>query len=189
MTTDLSAFDEADEKVSAPSAEGLQSIEQFVNRALHLINELEGLEEYAKKLRAELHDITAVKLVDALNSAGTTEFKTKDVKVTVKDFISGSLPKEADARNRALQWIESAGAADMIKNHLEADFDKKQDNMVAQVEELLESLGVEFVRQRDVHHSTLKSFASERMKNGEEIPLETLGLYAGRKADIKVLKK
>lgn len=189
MNNDMTAaFDEAAGKVSAPTVDELQSIEALVNRALSLTNELESIEEYSKKLRAELHDITAVKLVDALNAAGTTEFKTKQAKVTVKDFISGSLPKEPEARNAALRWIESVGAQDMIKNHLEADFDKKQDNLVAQVEGLLESLGIEFHRQRDVHHSTLKSFANERMKNGEEIPLEQLGLFAGRKADIKVLK-
>lgn len=189
MTSDISAFDEIDEKVSVPNVQSLQSIEQLVNRALELTNELDGLEEYAKKLRADLHDITSVRLVDAMTSAGTAEFKTKDVEVTVKDFLSGSLPKESEARSRALQWIESVGAQDLIKNHLEADFDKKQDNLVAQVEELLESIGVEFTRQRDVHHSTLKSFAGERMKNGEETPLDMLGLFAGRKADIKVLKK
>jgi hypothetical protein len=182
-------LEDAAASVAAPSVTELASIESLVNRALELMNEIEGAEEYLKQLKAELHSITTTKLVDALASAGTEEFKTKDVKVSVKDFISGSLPKDADARNRALQWIESVGASDLIKNHLEMDFDKKQDNMAGQVEEFLEQLGVEFERSRDVHHSTLKAFAGERMAKGEEIPLETLGLFAGRKADIKVLKK
>jgi hypothetical protein len=184
--TDL--MEEAMDAVSAPSASELASIESLVNRALELTRELETVDEYAKKLKAELHMITSSQLVDLLASAGTTEFKTKDVKVSVKDFISGSLPKEEGARAEAIRWIESVGAADIVKNHLEADFDKKQDNLAGQVEEFLENLGVEFVRSRDVHHSTLKSFANERMKNGEELPLETLGLFAGRKAEIKVLK-
>ena len=184
--TDL--MEEAMDGVSAPSAVELASIESLVNRALELTRELETIDEYAKKLKAELHVITSTQLVDVLASAGVSEFKTKDVKVSVKDFISGSLPKEEHARSQALQWIESVGAADIIKNHLEMDFDKKQDNLAGQVEEFLEGLGVEFHRQRDVHHSTLKSFANERMKAGEDLPLETLGLYAGRKAEIKPVK-
>lgn len=185
MTNDESLLEAAADAVAAPSVNELASIESLVNRALQLMNEIESAEDYIKQLKAELHSITTTKLVDALNSAGTTEFKTKDVKVSVKDFISGSLPKEPDARRRALQWIESVGAADLIKNHLEVDFDKKQDNVAGQVEEFLEGLGLEFDRSRDVHHSTLKAFAQERMRSGEETPLEMLGLFAGRKAEIK----
>lgn len=183
------ALESAMDQVSTPSVNELASIESLVNRALELTQEIETVEEYRKKLAAELHVITSTKLVDAMASAGTTEFKTPQVKVTVKDFISGSLPKDGEARKEALLWIEGAGAADIIKNHMEVDFDKKQDNLVARVEELLNEIGVEFMRQRDVHHSTLKSFAQERMKNGEEMPLEKLGLFAGRKADIKPVKK
>lgn len=189
MTDMHDALEDALDQVSAPSVGELSSIEALVNRALQLTNEVESVEEYLKKLKAELHVITTTSLVDALASAGTTEFRTKDVQVKVKDFISGSLPKEEIARREALQWIESVGAADIIKNHLEADFGKNQDNMVARVEELLLEMDIPFQRARDVHHSTLKSFAQERMKSGEELPLERLGLFAGRKADIKALKK
>ena len=189
MSDAATAFDEVQEAVSAPTVEGLQSIESLVNRAIDLTKQISDVEEYTKKLRAELHDITSTRLVDAMSAAGTTEFKTKDVKVKIKDFVSGSLPKDPDARYAALKWIESVGAQDIIKNHLEADFGKSQDNLVAQVEALLDNLGIEYLRQRDVHPSTLKSFANERMANGEEIPLERLGLFAGRAAEIKPIKK
>lgn len=182
---DDSLLEEAAAAVSAPSVGELASIEALVNRALQLMNEVEGAEEYLKQLKAELHSITTTKLVDALASAGTEEFKTKDVKVTVKDFISGSLPKDPSLKATALKWLEGVGAQDLIKNHLEIDFDKKQDNVAGQVEEFLEQLGLEFDRSRDVHHSSLKAFAQERMRAGEETPLETLGLFAGRKAEIK----
>ena len=112
MTID-SDMEAALDAVSTPNVNELASIESLVNRALELTKEIESIEEYLKKQRAELHVITSTKLVDALASAGTTEFKTKNVKVTVKDFISGSLPKEEEARREAIQWIESVGASDI----------------------------------------------------------------------------
>lgn len=189
MNDDNELLEAAAATIAAPSVNELASIESLVNRALQLMTEIDGVEEYGKQLKAELHSITTTKLVDALTSAGTDEFKTKGVKVSIKDFVSGSLPKDPAARASALAWLESAGAQDLIKNHLEVDFDKKQDNVAGQVEEFLQELGLEFERARDVHHSSLKAFAQERLRAGEETPLEKLGLYAGRKAEIKVIGK
>ena len=36
-----------------------------------------------------------------------------------------------------------------------------------------------------VHPMTLISHVKERLKNGDQVPLETLGLFAGRVAKIK----
>jgi hypothetical protein len=48
----------------------------------------------------------------------------------------------------------------------------------------LDSVDAEYVDQNDVPHMTLKAFARERLRNGEEVPLELLGWFAGRKASI-----
>lgn len=174
---------------SVPSDDQVKTISKLVERAYALENEITSAEEYLKRLKGELHVLTTSTLVDAMASAGSSEFITdKGLKVSVKDFISGSLPKDESLRARALMWLESVGAQDLIKNHLEADFSRNQDNLVAQVEQLLSELGVGFERKRDVHHSTLKSFANERLKKGEELPIELLGLFVGRKADIKAKK-
>ena len=47
-------------------------------------------------------------------------------------------------------------------------------------------MGVAFVEAESVHPQTLAAFAREKLKAGEEVPLDLLGLYAGRQAKVTV---
>ena len=86
----------------------------------------------------------------------------------------------------ALQWIENNGGKEIIKSTLTAEFEKgagnlERKNMAA---EALSEMGVPFIDAETVHPMTLAAFAREKLKGGEEVPIESLGLYAGRQAKI-----
>jgi hypothetical protein len=40
-----------------------------------------------------------------------------------------------------------------------------------------------------IHAQTLLAFVREKLRNGEEVPIDTLGLYAGRVAKVKAAGK
>jgi hypothetical protein len=109
-------------------------------------------------------------------------------KVTIKDFLSGSLPKDEEKRSSALEWLRDVGAEDLIKNELHAHFDRGQDNIAGHIAGALEENKIKYEQTIGVHPSTLKAYARERMERGEDVPLELLGLYAGRIAEIKEKK-
>lgn len=170
---------------AVPEAGQLASIKTVVDRALELQRNIETTDDYLKELRGELHTITTRTLPDIMASAGTSEFKSDDgTKVTIKDFVSGSLPKEEDARAAAFIWLESVEAGDLIKNTLRFDFDRGEDNMASEIKAKADELGIAFDAKRDVHPQTLAAFARERMREGLPIELERIGLVAGRAAKI-----
>lgn len=186
MTDDI----EDDLGVTAPDAGQLKSIEGLVNKALELMSNITSTEEYLSAAKAELHLLNTKTLPDAMASAGSSLFKTEaGVKVEVKPFVNGSLPKDEDKRAAALRWIESVEAGDIIKNKISIEFERGEDNLAGEVRAKLEELELAFEQKRDIHAQTLGAFARERLEKGEETPLELLGLFAGRAAKITLPKE
>ena len=175
--------------VQAPSASQLETVALPVNKAIELMNELEQIDELAKAKRAELHQLTAFTIPDAMVAAGVSEFKAMDgTKVTIKEFLNGSLPKDPELKQKALAWLEKNDGADLIKNFVNIEFGKG-DKKVSTVQDYLEDLGIPFKHDETVHPMTLAAFARERMKAGADTPLDILGLFAGRAAKIALPKE
>ena len=184
MSDDLDFDDLA---VSAPSGDQLKTIEDLVNRAFELVRNIDEYEAALKALKADLQVLTHNSIPEAMTLAGTSSFKTtKGVKVDIKDYVSGTLPKDDYARARALSWLEENGAAAIIKGTITAEFPKGEDNAAlrSQAAEALSNLHVDFYEQEGVHPQTLAAFARERVKHGEPVPFEMLGLSTGRMAKI-----
>lgn len=178
---------EGDFGKDAPDIDELSSISAKVKEAAVLARQIENLEEQLKTQRAELHQLTTKTLPDLMDSAGTSEFKTPDgLKVSVRDFINGSLPKEDANRIAALSWLEKNGARDLIKTSFALSLGRGQKDAAQELTAALAELGLDYSRKEDVHAQTLYAFARERMKSGEELPIELLGLYVGRVAKIEL---
>lgn len=181
-------IDDLDELgVYVPDESQLKNLEGLVNQAAALSRTIEELEEAVKRHKEELANLTHKAIPDAMSASGTSEFKTTTgVKVTIKDVLAGSLPKDDYKHAVALKWIEENGGKSIIKSSLMADFERGEGNLEKKnmAAEALHDLGVDFIEKETVHPMTLAAFAREKLKNGDECPLEMLGLYAGRMAKI-----
>lgn len=178
--------DELAAMAAVPEGEQLKSIATLAQQAVNLAGSIETAEQFIRAAKSELHQLTNHALPDAMAAAHTKEFMTeRGYKISINDFVSGSLPKDQEARAKALEWLKTNGAEDLIKNQLKVDFGRGQDNVAHEVLAQLLELGVDYDCERGVNHMSLTAYARERMRNGEPVPLELLGLYAGRSAKIK----
>lgn len=180
-------FDE--DFVMTPDLNQLANLERQINAAVELIKEIETYESALKAKKIELHEMSNKTIPDAMAAAGVQSFKTNaGVKVDIKEFVSGSLPKDDERRARALTWLNENGASELIKGTIVAEFPKGADNAQArnQAAEALSEIGVEFSELETIHPATLQAYARERLRLGEDVPFEILGLYAGRSAKISV---
>jgi hypothetical protein len=185
MSEDYSDFDE----VIAPDANQLRSIEQLVLQAHNLMMLIDTHEAALKTAKAELVQLTHKSIPDAMAAAGTSNFTTdKGVKVSIKEILNGTLPKDPAMRTAALKWLEEHEGRSIIKGTITAEFERGEDNSEKRnrAAEALSALSVNFVEQEGVHPQTLAAYARERIKNGEEVPLDLLGLYSGRMAKIVI---
>lgn len=170
-----------------PTKEELAVLATALQEAVMLQTTIDSIEEVLAQHKQDLHAITTRKLPDIMLAAGTLAFKTPEgAKVEIKEFMSGSLPKEPDARIAALTFLEKNGAGPLIKNSFFIAIGKGQKEELKALTKALKSVGVDYTRKEDVNAQSLYAWARERVKNGEPLPLDILGLYSGRVAKITI---
>lgn len=173
--------------VSAPSSEKLNDIEKLVNEAVARKTRIDKMKKIYDEAVKQYKELVEKKLPDMMASAGTREFTTDGgVTITIKDRMEGALPKEDEQKRKAaLQWLMDNGGAAIIKGEIVVPFDKGEHNFKEEIKRNLTDINADFFEWEEVHHMTLKSFAREKIRNGEEVPLLLLGLSSFRIAEIK----
>lgn len=175
--------------IPAPDNNQLRSVEGPINQAAALMRQIDGMETALKQMQLELATLNTKTIPEAMASAGVSEFKTTaGVKVKLHQFLSGSLPKVPAARAAALEWIHEQNADDLIKWGITVTLDRGDTDGAERTKRALRQANVGFDEKQDIHAQTLCAFARERLRNGEPVPLELLGLYAGTVAKVELPK-
>jgi len=126
---------------------------------------------------------------DAMIGAGLFSLKLDTGQsIEVADYVSGSLPKEPEAKDAAIHWLEENNGESILKTKIQVDFGKSEHNMALHVIALLREAGIEPSVDFGVHAATLQAFAREALRNGDPVDADVLGLFIGRVAKIKEVK-
>lgn len=172
-----------------------------------LAGEAEGLEtqikhheEAIKSLSERNNQIKTKELPEKMAALAMDEFTlSSGAKVAIKDFVSGSLPKDEidpdirrpedpNPRKDALDYLTEIGGGDLLKTVVSVDFGKSQHNEALDLFATLKEQGHDAKCDSNVHPATLAAFAREKLREGEEIAFDKLGLYAGKVAKITLPK-
>jgi len=188
----MSDFFDLEEGASASSdSSTMQRMMRMAAEVIEAEETIESLEENLADLKRRLNHLKTVELPDLMAENGMSSFTHSDSGrvIEVNDFVAGSLTKKAEDRKAALDWLAANGAADMIKTEITVEFGKTEHNMAKDLFAKLKADGYFVDENEGIHAQTLLAFVREKMRNGEEVPLETLGLYAGRVAKVKAAGK
>lgn len=140
----------------------------------------EALKEAQANLRALQQDI----LPELMSVAGQEQLVTADgLKVSVRDMIRGTPSRENEAA--AFRWLRDTGGGGIIKSRVEADLGKGDPERVKSALEALGGLGIKASPRETVAWQTLGALVRERLEKGNEVPLDLLGIYMWREADVK----
>jgi len=182
---------DADEFVGlgGPSTQQMSDITKKTAEAIALLDQIEDIEVALKKTKEDYNAIVQHTLPEMCISSGVWEFKTNRSKVKIKPIVSGSLPKDEVARRNALTWIDKNGGGSLIKFGLTADFGKGEKGKLRTAKAELKKLGVDAVSKIGIHPQTLCAFVRERLANGENTPLDDLGIWTGHHAKISIFGK
>lgn len=132
-------------------------------------------------LRLEREDIPML-----MAEVGLSEIKLANgKKVTLKEEVDAKIT-EAN-KPKAFAWLLDHGYGGIIKTLVAVQFGKGEHDEAAKIAATLQSKYKDHVVALDesVHHSTLKAFVKERMKEGEAIPIDLFGVYPYTMAVIK----
>ncbi len=168
---------------------GTQQEKRMADVSAAITNQTE-LEDEAERLSAKLSIVTAKLNIAntketplALTLAGISEFKTdRGFKVTVKKFVSGSIPK--DDPELGYQALREVGEDSIIKWTVTVPFGMDEEAKAMKLVEILKVLDYEPEAKIGVHTGSLKAaFGRQLLTPG--FPFTTIfGGLAGRKATI-----
>lgn len=183
---DFSVFEQVSEKQDKATLENLiKNAEEMQD----LKENIEALEGTLSELNKQYNYIAQEVIPNMLDELGMKTFELKDgSKITVKDFISGSLPKDPERFDQAIDWLKDNDLESILKTNVSLTFGKGESNMAINAVELLKEQGYEPESKYGAHPQTLYAAIRELQKDDIVVPFEMLGLYAGKKADIKLGK-
>lgn len=139
---------------------------------------LAQLADEAAALAAQKNALETVILPDLFSQAGVTEVRTDSgAKAKMGLVASGSLPKDEAKRKQAIAWLVENGYGEIIEAKVVASWSRgDRDKAEGLFEQLKSDNSVKLSLDDSVNHMTLGKLAKERVQQGLEVPLDTLGV-------------
>jgi hypothetical protein len=162
----------------------LAQVTAIVNRLRGAQERYAAAEKVLAAAKAEMQQIECVDLPEALTGSGLAELTTADgIKVSIKEGITAAI--SAENKEIAHRWLRESGFADLIKNKVEVDLGRGQDNVAGSVRSWCEENGITYKATESVHPQTLQAWVREQLSNGKSLPQDLFGVFHWRKAIIK----
>jgi hypothetical protein len=161
-----------------------------MNRLSQLADELARRKARVLLVEAELReaqksvkDIEEGTLPAVMDELGVASFQTiSGFQIEIEEAIHPSVL--VDNRQRFFHWLEEHGHGGLIKRAVTIAFNKEQGEAARALQDELMGRGYPGVKSDEsVHPSTLKSWVTHRLEDGEEIP-DTIALNPIRIAKI-----
>ncbi len=185
MADNNALFEQAGAALAASNPASAKAI-ALTNEAKSLMENIEGLNGQVSEATARLNKIRTKELPDVMSELSSSDWTNAagDRRVKLKDFVSGTLPKEAELRAAAIQWLDDNGGSGLMRTVITLVFGRSEHAKALALAAKLKLDGFDPLVESGVHPQTLQAFARERIKKGESVDAEKLGLFIGRVAEI-----
>lgn len=191
----MDVVDEFDVGPSAPK-DKLEKLADLVKEASKLADLATQLEADAKVAWKALYalighptTVQTAAIPDLMAELQLEKISVAGFDLVLVDELIGSLPKDPERREDAIRWLEKHDGAGIIQTRVGLTFSRSEHNRAISTYEALKGQGLEPELLSDVHHSTLKAYIRQRLKDGDEIEPEVLGVYVGKTVKMKESKK
>lgn len=204
---------ELDEEIvaftDAPSESEARSLTDMGRELFQVDSAIAGLEEQLEKKKSRRKELTDKELPDYFTRVGQDRMGLPefDVDLVLENFVHANIAAdwEPEKREAAFTWLEDNGHGDLIKAVLTQKYPRTAMALarwvarwIMKLRFLWEKLGgrmeddtppdgdiPEPTIEMTVPWNTLTAWAKEQIKNGAELPLDTLGVTTGRVVKIK----
>ena len=161
----------------------MTQLAELADRQLAAEKDVEAQELELKKAQAKLREISETLIPELMDELGLEEYKTASgLQVKVREDIRANISKAH--LNEAIAWLRGNGHERLIKNMFSLIAGDEAD--AHEIRRQLTDLSLEFSENPSVHPSTLSAFVREKLRNGEDIPLEVFSVHRQRVSKVSV---
>lgn len=182
VVMDYSAYDE-EEQLGHNRAAALADLATKLQEEVKEIERLTDLLDEAKQRKRMLEEKTIPEFMGGMD--GKTQLPDgRQVNITSKTYASMTGEKKA----AGMRWLEENGYGSLLSRKIIVEFTKAQQDEYNQFMEQFSKIDMplNLKEETGVHHATLSSFVNEKLKKGEELPTDVLGIY--HKKNVKVIE-
>tara|TARA_R100000315_G_C5228896_1_gene139845 strand:+ start:1473 stop:2042 length:570 start_codon:yes stop_codon:yes gene_type:complete len=184
----LDAIKAESEKFADLTTEGGSELSDLIAEANKLKGGIEDVEEQTKKAKAQLNKYLFELIPAKMAEMGLDKVEADGHTVSLKQFVSATMPKDPTEKAMALQYLRDIGKGDFIKNDVSISFGVSEDAKAVSLQAELEGNGFQTTAKTWVEPQTLKKMLRESIENGETVDLERFNAYLGTTAVIKGVK-
>ncbi len=136
-----------------------------------------------KRINVALAEVVERELPDLMLEAGMEEFTTTaGHKVAIVRGLTAGLTGKY--RAPALAWLRETGNDAIISRDVGTSFGKGEDEAADRAVSILRDAGIDVTDVENVNTSTFKALVKEMLGDGEDVPLEDLGVHQWVKSKI-----
>ena len=191
MSTEQSAppIDYFDDDLKPVADEAtLEVLTKLAQQSVELESKIAQMTVELEEKQSELGQLLRKRIPEIMKTLAMEEFKLTDgCVVSVKSEIKCGIT-EAN-KPAAFAWLEEHEFDGIIKTNVSVAFSKGEMEKAEKAVELLREDGFDAALDRSVHPSTLKSFVKERLEAGDNIPVDTFGIFEFDQAKVKLPKQ
>ena len=185
MSDVFSLFEEeaANPQAFEISKDKTKNLSSLIRLSIDAEKQIKETEDYLKDLKHKKRTIDEEDIPSLMEELGVESLQVDGNKVSIDKFVSARIPEAR--KDEAYAFLRSIGEADIIKNEVVVGFNMGQDNVAGAVVDDLTKQGLNPVQKTHIHPMTLKTWAKNRIDNGQEIDLDLFGVFQGNRAKIK----
>lgn len=185
------AFDYSDYQAE-PEIDDLKKLSTLAARQVSLEAQVIAAEEALRKAKENLRQVNEIELPEVMDRLKLEQFKTVDgLEIEVSEKVRASIAKKNQARGFA--WLREHGHDAIIKRLVKVQFGKGEEAQADALKHLLddpktvERIGgvLNLTDESSVHAGTLSSLVKKLLEDGEEVPLDILGVFRQRVTKVK----
>ena len=165
------------------SKDKTKNLLSLIRLSIDVEKQIKETEDYLKDLKQKKRTVDEEDIPSLMEELGVESLQVDGNKVSIDKFVSARIPEAR--KEEAYAFLRSIGEADIIKNEVVVGFNMGQDNVAGAVVDDLTKQGLNPVQKTHIHPMTLRTWAKNRIENGQEIDLDMFGVYQGNRAKIK----
>ena len=185
----LNNDDEWAEITDLEAPKDLDEVHRYLDEIIYLQEQKEQLESTLKIVAGRLRRLEIELVPEYLDEHQISRLEHRHYQVEVRDRYEGNLPKDPQARERAIAYLDEAGAGDIIKVDVDLSFPRGERNRAQGLVRELEEQGYHAQVSEGVHASTLKSFCRQQHEDGTSFDPTRVGVFHLRQTKLKPAKK
>lgn len=172
------------EETTSQRPTDMAAVIELSDTLVNLENQIAEAEENLSALKGSKKKVAEEHLPTMLETLGIDSLRlTNGKQIVINSFVDARIKDET----AAYSWLRETNNSSIIKNEVKASLDRGNDQLVSQILEALQEMGVEASCKSSIHHSTLKSFCRDALENpelAESLPREAFGIYQGKRAKV-----